>query len=94
VIAAAMRPYFGTDLALASPTNHVDAQWPPVLTISGSADPLIRVSTLTEFHAHLDAAAVPNQLIVYPGRRHGFDLYGSDWDSAAATMLDFLNRTT
>jgi len=93
-ITAAMRPYFGADLALASPTNHVDAQWPPVLTISGSADPLIRVSTLTEFHARLDAAAVPNQLILYPGRRHGFDLYGSDWDSAAATMLDFLNRTT
>jgi acetyl esterase/lipase len=84
--------FFGDEIDEASPSNHVRPGLPPVLTLTGAADGLIRVPPVQEFHAALDAAGVENELIVYPGLDHGFDIFGPDWEPSAVAMHAFFDR--
>ncbi len=44
---------------------------PPVLTIHGSADPVVLYDQATRLHKALDGAGVPNELITIEGGGHG-----------------------
>jgi acetyl esterase len=85
--------YFHGDEAEASPLHHVSPACPPVLTITGSADPLTTVALIEEFHAALDAAGVANRLEVFEGRDHAFDLYPADWQASYDLLEAFLVET-
>jgi acetyl esterase/lipase len=77
----------------ASPLYAVHAGCPPVLTMTGSADSGVPVETIRVFHAALDAVGVPNQLEVFDGRDHSFDILASfsDWQSCVDVVVTFLD---
>jgi acetyl esterase/lipase len=54
-----------------SPTTYVRRGLPPVLTIHGSADPVVPYDQATRLHKALDGAGVPNELITIEGGGHG-----------------------
>jgi len=58
----------------ASPVRHVSSDDPPMLFIHGADDPLVPVAQSEALASALNAAGVPNHLIVIEGARHGFDL--------------------
>jgi acetyl esterase/lipase len=91
-LAAALAPYFRGELAQASPINRIGPHCPPVLTLTGDADHMIALGPVRRFHARLSEHGVPNELVVYPGEEHGFDLFGTQWDVSAAAMREFLDR--
>lgn len=92
VLPRLLADYFGDELLAASPITQVSPECPPILTLCGDADPLIAVGPLRRFHQTLDEAGVANELVVYPGRGHGFDIYAAQWADSAQAMSTFLNR--
>jgi acetyl esterase/lipase len=54
-----------------SPTNYVNGDTPPILTIHGAADPIVPYDQATRLHELLDEWDVPNQLITVEGGGHG-----------------------
>lgn len=83
-------------LASASPLARVSSLAPPILTMTGDRDPICPPEDARAFHAALSAAAVPNELVVYPDAGHGFDLsrrwYASSFDRMAAHLASTLPR--
>lgn len=83
-----------------SPVEHVRSGMPPVLTLTGDDDEVCTLDAIRTFHARLDACGVPNELVVYPGGQHGFDIpmapQGGGWrphfDDTTQRMLSFLER--
>lgn len=60
-------------IAEASPITYVDADAPPVLTLHGSADPVVPVGQAELLHAALDGAGLKNhKLVVLEGADHNF----------------------
>ena len=57
--------------AAASPVNFADAADPPVLTLHGTADPVVPFDQAERLHAVLEAAGVPNELVPVRGGTHG-----------------------
>ena len=55
----------------ASPVAHVDADDPPVLTLHGTADPIVPFAQAEELDRTLRAAGVPSTLVPMPGGTHG-----------------------
>ena len=78
----ALSPYFHGEERAASPVNNVHAGAPPILTITGAADPLTTVEHIRAFHEALTAADVENRLEVFDGKGHGFDLFPEDWQAS------------
>ncbi|MFT4046739.1 MAG: prolyl oligopeptidase family serine peptidase [Solimonas sp.] len=74
----------------ASPATYVSADDPPVFLYHGGADRLVPLAQATGYRARLDAAHVPNELLILRGRGHitAFLTDGSAVDAA----LDFLDR--
>jgi len=54
-----------------SPVNYVRAGIPPIITIHGDGDDVAPYSQAVRFHAALDKAGVPNQLVTVRGAKHG-----------------------
>ena len=54
----------------ASPISHVAPNAPPVLTIVGTADPLITLDQPKAFHDALKKAGVPEEMMVVEGGEH------------------------
>ena len=54
-----------------SPTNYVNGDTPPVLTVHGDADSITPYDHATRLHELLDAAGVPNELVTIEGGGHG-----------------------
>ena len=54
-----------------SPTNYVNGDTPPVLTVHGDADSITPYDHATRLHELLDAAGVPNELVTIQGGGHG-----------------------
>ena len=71
----------------ASPVRFVDAADPPVLTLHGTADPVVPFDQATRLHAALDAAGVPNELAPIVGGSHGlFRQRAAVWTRANAFL--------
>lgn len=47
-------------------------QAPPTLILHGGLDNVVDVSQSKALHSQLDGAGVPNELVIYPGERHGW----------------------
>ena len=54
-----------------SPTNYVNGDTPPILTIHGDADSIVPYDHATRLHELLDEWGVPNQLVTVEGGGHG-----------------------
>lgn len=79
-------------VADASPITHVAAGAPPILTLTGEHDELVRPVMINAFHDALDRCGVDNELVLYRDRDHGFDLHPSDWAASVDVAYDFLER--
>jgi len=75
----------------ASPVAYVSPFVPPVLTVTGDADPLIPLGQLEGFDQALDEAGVEHDLVILPGRVHGFDLVPDGWELAFRTVNSFID---
>jgi acetyl esterase/lipase len=76
----------------ASPLHQLTEACPPVLTMTGSADELVPVGGVERFHEELSRLGVPNELEVYEGLGHSFDLLPVHWQGCFDRMLEFLER--
>jgi len=56
-----------------SPLSWVSPQSPPVISFHGDKDELVPLDHSRRLHAALDAAKVPNQLVMVPGAGHGMN---------------------
>ena len=53
-----------------SPLHYVRHGLPPILTIHGSADPIVPYDHAVKLHAALDQVDVPHRLVTIPGGKH------------------------
>jgi carboxymethylenebutenolidase len=70
-----------------------------VLGLFGGADRAIPVSSVEAFRAALEAADVPNEIVIYPGAPHSFfdrtrDEHREACDDAWRRMLAFVGSST
>jgi dipeptidyl aminopeptidase/acylaminoacyl peptidase len=54
-----------------SPVTYVNKDNPPILSIHGSADPVVLPGQSELLHNTLDEKGVPNKLVMIPGKKHG-----------------------
>jgi acetyl esterase/lipase len=81
-----------SELLAASPVGNVAPGAPPFLSLTGDADTATPEADIARFHALLDDAGVPNELVVFEGRDHGFDFNPYDWNDAFQRMAAFLEE--
>lgn len=74
----------------ASPITYVTADRPPVRLIHGDAEATVPLSISQEFAVALDAAGIPNELIVYPGKGHTDFLFQALTDADAPIVPDIV----
>ena len=72
----------------ASPSSYVFAGMPQTRLIHGSLDTTVPLSISESFHALLDSAGIPNELIVYPDKGHTDFLFDGLSDLAAPILTD------
>jgi acetyl esterase/lipase len=74
-----------------SPITYVRAGLPPIITIHGDGDDVAPYSQAVRFHAALDKAGVPNQLVTIKGRKHdGFNR--QELVNGYAAIREFLRK--
>lgn len=61
-----------------SPAHNISADDPPALVFLGSEDALVPVGTAETFKRKMTQAGVRCELMVFPGKPHGFFNYGKD----------------
>lgn len=76
----------------ASPVKHVSHDDPPMLIIHGSDDYLVPVEQSRALADALDAAGVPNRLIVVENARHGFEFRINDERDLLPEIIAFLDK--
>ena len=84
----------GTDddaVTAASPATHVGAGHPPVLSFVGDADHITPADATRELHRRYDEAGVVNELVVLPGRVHGFEAHPDEWGPTYEQMQSFFD---
>lgn len=74
----------------ASPINYVDAGDPPVFLYNGGADTLVSPDNAFDYKAKLDAAHIPNEVMILRGRNHLMAFLTDQ--PAVDAALDFLDR--
>ena len=55
-----------------SPINYVSTHSAPTLILHGGSDNIVNVSQSKSLKAKLDKAGVKNELVIYPGKSHGW----------------------
>lgn len=60
-----------------SPITYVSKDDPPMLTIHGTADPIVPVEQATEFDAAMKKAGASHTLMLLDGEKHGFTQKGN-----------------
>jgi acetyl esterase/lipase len=78
-----------TALKNASPLFFVASGRPPVLTLHGDSDPIVKIEQSEWLHDALRKAGVPEKLVVVKGASHGFQ--GADLQIAIGAVLEFLS---
>lgn len=71
-----------------SPINYVSSQSAPTLILHGGSDNIVNVSQSKSLKTKLDKAGVKNELIIYPGRSHGW--YGQTLSNSFDRIEEFL----
>lgn len=78
--------------ALASPTTHVAADFPPTMLIHGTGDQTVPVAHTFVMYETLVANGIPVELHVYAEQPHAFDAVPAFGRQTAAEMQLFLSR--
>lgn len=78
--------------ASSSPVNFIGNNSPATLILHGSNDQVVDVSQSKLLRNQLEAAGVPNQLIVYKGERHGW--FGKSLTDSFEHIESFLKKHT
>ncbi|MGJ8724094.1 MAG: alpha/beta fold hydrolase [Roseibacillus sp.] len=73
----------------ASPIAHIDPEDPPMLTLQGTADPLVPAWQAERFHAKLLESGVDSQLMIQEGAGHAF----FDGEQELAAVVAFFEKT-
>ncbi|MGH9613040.1 MAG: alpha/beta hydrolase fold domain-containing protein [Bryobacteraceae bacterium] len=74
-----------------SPLTYVRKDLPPIITIQGSADPVVPYSHGVRLHEALDKAGARNQLFTVPGGGHGG--FTDEWNRKAYEAIrEFLGK--
>jgi acetyl esterase/lipase len=85
--------FFGSPLAEAdhaSPIRFLHRDAPPILSVTGGADPLTHVRQVETFHRAASRLDVPNRSVVLPGRSHAFELIdATDWKRTEEEFAEF-----
>jgi acetyl esterase/lipase len=76
------------NFAAASPSRYVFPGTPQTLLIHGSLDDTVPFSISQEFQQKLDAAGIPNELIIYPTKGHTDFLFDGFSDPSAPILND------
>ncbi|MBI3958813.1 MAG: alpha/beta hydrolase [Chloroflexi bacterium] len=76
------------NFAAASPSSYVFPGMPQTRLIHGALDETVPLSISEEFQQKLDAAGVPNELIVYPDKGHTDFLFDGFSDPTAPILTD------
>lgn len=75
-----------------SPVAAVSPGAPPILTLCGEADEVTSADMIREFHAALDDCGVENELCVFEGEGHAWDLLPAAWEKTFPLVVNFLDR--
>jgi acetyl esterase/lipase len=78
----------GASYRAASPITYVSKDDPPILTVHGTADPVVPVDQATEFDAAMKKAGASHTLMLMEGEGHGFNPE-ADKKARAATFKFF-----
>lgn len=73
-----------------SPVYFINQQTPPTLILHGQNDNVVDVSQSKELKAKLDAAGITNDMVIYPGERHGW--YGKTLSNSFDRVEAFLKK--
>lgn len=73
-----------------SPVRFITPQSPPTLILHGGADSVVNVSQSKLLQQKLQAANVPNELVIYPGEGHGWR--GTNMNNSIDRIEAFLNK--
>jgi dipeptidyl aminopeptidase/acylaminoacyl peptidase len=73
-----------------SPINYVSAHSAPTLILHGNKDQIVSVSQSKALKTKLDNAGVKNELIIYPGKAHGW--YGPTLSDSFDRIEEFLQK--
>ena len=73
-----------------SPINYVNAHSAPTLILHGSNDNVVNVSQSKALKTKLDNANVKNELVIYPGKSHGW--YGETLSNSFDRIETFLRE--
>jgi acetyl esterase/lipase len=71
-----------------SPVNYVNPHSAPTLILHGSNDQVVNVSQSKSLKNKLDEAGVKNELVIYPGKAHGW--YGPTLSNSFDRIEEFL----
>lgn len=71
-----------------SPINYVSSRSAPTLILHGGSDNIVNVSQSKSLKTRLDKAGVKNELIIYPGKSHGW--YGQTLSNSFDRIEEFL----
>jgi dipeptidyl aminopeptidase/acylaminoacyl peptidase len=71
-----------------SPINFVSAHSAPTLILHGGSDKIVNVSQSKTLKSKLDKAGVKNEMIIYPGKSHGW--YGPTLSNSFDKIQEFL----
>lgn len=71
-----------------SPINYVHSSSAPTLILHGGSDNIVNVSQSKSLKNKLDEAGVKNELVIYPGKSHGW--YGSTLSNSFDHIQKFL----
>lgn len=93
---AGVRTVSGTDdvseLRRLSPVSQVTPATPPTLTLAGDQDELTAPVMLRQYHVELDRHGVENELRLFEGKAHAWDLAPPEWEETFPIVVDFLDR--
>jgi acetyl esterase/lipase len=73
----------------ASPITYVSKDAPPILTIHGTADPVVPVDQATELDAAMKKAGASHEMLLLEGEQHGFKPKGNQ--TAGEAMYKFFD---
>jgi acetyl esterase/lipase len=74
----------------ASPVSYVSKDAPPMLTIHGTADPVVPVDQATEFDAAMKKAGASHEMLLLDGEKHGFTPKG--YQKAGEATYKFFDK--
>ncbi|HRJ44132.1 MAG: alpha/beta hydrolase [Caldilineaceae bacterium] len=75
------------NFAVASPSSYLFPSTPQTLLVHGALDDTVPLSISENFQRKLDAAGIPNRLVVYPDKGHNDYLFDGFFNATAPILI-------